>query len=115
MVMTIILFDLLCNHLYSSLMLGLPFAIIQGKNLMNSSNIEYSVKYIYIICSVMMMMMVIIMMMSRKDWNNDDNNINICHSLSIVLYYDDEVFSNTAYIIDIYFNYIILTVISLLL
>ena len=100
-------------------MLGLPFAIIQGKNLMNSINIKFNVKYINIIYSVMMMMMMmmmmIIIMMSRKDWNNDDNNINICHSLSIVLYYDDEVFSNTAYIIDIYFNYIILIIISLLL
>jgi hypothetical protein len=30
-------------------MLGLPFAIIQGKNLMNSINIEHNVKYINII------------------------------------------------------------------
>lgn len=61
------------------LMLGLPFAIIQGKNLMNSINIEYNVKYINIIYIIMMMvMMIIIMMMSRKDGNNDDNDINIC-------------------------------------
>jgi hypothetical protein len=83
MITTVILFDLLCNHLYSYLMLifmlGLPFAIIQGKNLMNSINIEYNVKYINIIYIIMMMMMmIIIMMMSRKDWNNDDNDINIC-------------------------------------
>ncbi len=79
-------------------MLGLPFAIIQGKNLMNSINIEYNMKYINIIYIIMMMVMMVIimmrsMMMSRKDWNNDDNDINICHSLSIVLYYDDEVLS----------------------